>query len=317
MRRSFFWLVLIAVSAVVLVAGLELVLQMGAWLVRATGREAPVAWLTDDVRVLCLGDSNTYGIYLKPHESWPAQLEAIWNETVPEPRIRVFNLGYPGTNSSKVASELERMLETFRPDFTIVMVGANDFWTNPVDVAPESDPRSGVVRFAERHSRLYRLAYMLAHTGDADELVVPRAPLRGEGWVLREEASFGDQTFELGFSRNPEPEGAAAAEVIGRNLEEMVRRAQNGGTKLVLMTYPAQEKSGFYAIASRKIRRVARRTKTPLVNLRGAFASRCSDADCRELFFRDQHPNAAGYALMAEEVARQIRKLLAESQERR
>ena len=47
MRRFFFWLVLVATSAVVLVGGLELLLQTGAWIVRATGREAPVAWLAD------------------------------------------------------------------------------------------------------------------------------------------------------------------------------------------------------------------------------------------------------------------------------
>ena len=111
MRRFFFWIVLVATSAVVLVGGLELLLQTGAWLVRATGREAPVAWLADDVRILCLGDSNTYGLYLKPHESWPAQLETSWNTTVTSPRIRVFNLGYPGTNSSKVLGDFAKMLE--------------------------------------------------------------------------------------------------------------------------------------------------------------------------------------------------------------
>jgi len=317
MRRFFFWLVLTAVSAIVLVGGLELLLQTGAWIARATGREAPVAWLTDDVRILCLGDSNTYGIRLEPHDSWPAQLEAIWNQTVPAPKIRVFNLGYPGTNSSMVVSQVAKMLETFRPDFTIVMVGTNDFWTIPVDVPPESDRLNALLRFVERRSRLYRLAYMLAHARDAEELVVPRTPRGAEGWVVDKEASFGDQTFDLGFSRDPEPDGGAAAAALRDNLEELVRRSRDGGTKLVFLSYPAQETSGFYATASRKIRRVARRTQTPFVHLRSVFTSRCSDPDCRELFFRDQHPNAAGYKIVAEEVAKQLQELLAEPRDPR
>jgi len=317
MRRFFFWIVLITVSAVVLAGGLELLLQTGAWLVRATGREAPVAWLADDVRILCLGDSNTYGLYLKPHEAWPAQLETSWNTTVASPRIRAFNLGYPGTNSSKVLADFAKMLETFRPDFTIVLVGGNDFWTIPVDVPPGAEPPNALVRFAERHSRLVRLAHMLARAGDTEDLVVPRGRFREDGWEHRAEASFGDQTFELGFSRGGMIGGDETASAMRRNLEEMVQRARKGGTKLLLMTYPPQRKSGYYAMANHWIRGVAQRTGTPLVNLQTAFASRCSDADCRELLFRDGHPNAAGYRLVAEEVSKKLQNLLAESQEPR
>jgi lysophospholipase L1-like esterase len=311
-RRFFFWIVLVATSAVVLVGGLELLLQTGAWLVRSTGREAPVAWLADDVRILCLGDSNTYGLYLEPHESWPAQLETSWNATVPSPSIRVFNLGYPGTNSSKILADFAKMLETFRPDFTIVMVGANDFWTIPVDVPPESEPHSVLLRFAERHSRLYRLAHMLARSRDAEDLIVPRAQPQGDGWEHRAEASFGDQTFDLGFSRDADVVGLERSGTLISNLEEMVQRARNAGTKLLLVTYPPQRDPGLYAMASSLIQGVARRTGTPLVNLQSAFASRCSDAYCRELLFRDGHPKAAGYRLVAEEVSEKLQELLAE-----
>jgi lysophospholipase L1-like esterase len=316
-RRFGFWLALVAASAVVLVVGLELLLQAGAWIVRATGREAPSARLTEELRVLCLGDSNTYGIYLKPEESWPAQLEKHWNETVASPKARVFNLGYPGTNSSMVVSQIAKMLETFRPDFTIVMAGTNDFWTKPVDVAPESDPRNALVRFVERHSRLYKLAYMLAHAGDAEELVVPRTSGGGDGWVLHKEATFGDQTFELGFAREPEPKGMVVVGALRKNLDEIVRRSRDGGTQLVFLTYPGQESTGSYASASRMIQKVARRTETPLVNLRSTFAERCPDLECRQLLFHDQHPNARGYAIVAEEVAERLRELLAEPRERR
>jgi hypothetical protein len=151
----------------------------GARVVRATGREAPVAWLADDVRILCLGDSNRYGL------------------------------------------------------FTIVMVGGNDFWTIPVDVPPGAEPPNALVRFAERHSRLVRLAHMLARAGDTEDLVVPRQPFWGDGWNPRAEASFGDQTFELGFSRDAMVDGEERASAMGRNLEEMVQRARKGGTKLL------------------------------------------------------------------------------------
>lgn len=317
MRRFFFWIALVATSAILLVGGLELLLQTGAWLVRVSGREPPAAWLADDVRILCLGDSNTYGLYLEPNESWPAQLETIWNATDAPPRIQVFNLGYPGTNSSKILSDLARMLETFRPDVTIVMVGVNDFWTLPVDVPPESQPRNPIVRFTKRHSRLYRLGHMLARARLTEDLVVRQEENKPRAWESRAEASFGGERFELGFTKNPEAEEVTKMEwaaALIRNLEEIVRRARNGGTKLLLMSYHVQVNWEFNTTANHAIQLVALKTGTPLVKLQTAFASRCPDAGCSKYLFRDGHPNAAGYRLVAEEVSEKLKTLLAESQ---
>jgi lysophospholipase L1-like esterase len=212
------------------------------------------------------------------------------------------------------------MLVTFRPDFTIVMIGANDFWTTPVDPKPESAPESArgdeLFRFVERHSRLYKLAYMAARAKDAseaeaaEELLVPRTPLRGDRQELRKKATFGDETFELGYSRNSRPNRVKAREDMRSNLESIVERARDDGTQLILMTYPAQERTNFYIRASHEIRRVARRTETALVNLRRQFNTRCPDAACRELLFGDGHPNADGYAFVAELVSEKIRQLL-------
>jgi hypothetical protein len=47
---------------------LEIALQLGSLALRATGRELPAGWLTGGHRILCLGDSNTYGLYLEPEE---------------------------------------------------------------------------------------------------------------------------------------------------------------------------------------------------------------------------------------------------------
>ncbi|MBW2388005.1 MAG: hypothetical protein JRG89_06160 [Deltaproteobacteria bacterium] len=77
---------------------LESLLQVGALLVRTTGRTLSVNAAIGDLRVLCLGDSNTFGIYLPEEESYPSQLEKRWNE-IRSSRIDVINLGYPGTNS--------------------------------------------------------------------------------------------------------------------------------------------------------------------------------------------------------------------------
>ena len=140
---------------------LEALLQVAALAVHLGGGPTPAAWLTGNRRVLCLGDSNTYGLYLPDRaQAYPQTFEALWNERVASPRIEVLNLGYPGTNSSRLRRDLPRMLEAFAPDVVILMVGSNDYWTAPVDIAP-SGAFARAAQSVKRHSRVYQLSYML------------------------------------------------------------------------------------------------------------------------------------------------------------
>lgn len=84
-------------------------------------------------RMLCLGDSNTYGVYVDRSEAYPVVFERPWNasRSGSDAAVEVFNLGYPGTNSSKLAQDFLRMLFTFQPDVVTVMIGANDLRTIP------------------------------------------------------------------------------------------------------------------------------------------------------------------------------------------
>ena len=155
---------------------LEALLQVAALAVHLGGGPTPAAWLTGNRRVLCLGDSNTYGLYLPDRaQAYPQTFEALWNERVASPRIEVLNLGYPGTNSSRLRRDLPRMLEAFAPDVVILMVGSNDYWTAPVDVAP-SGAFARAAQSVKRHSRVYQLSYMLRRALSADRLEIDYDP---------------------------------------------------------------------------------------------------------------------------------------------
>jgi hypothetical protein len=77
---------------------LEAALRAGAWWV-AGGEPEPrgrARFEGDDHRVLCLGDSNTFGLGVAAEDSYPVQLERLWNERAGDPRIQVVNVGRPG-----------------------------------------------------------------------------------------------------------------------------------------------------------------------------------------------------------------------------
>lgn len=303
---------------------LEAGLQLAALIVAAAGREREAAWATGHARILCLGDSNTYGLWLERSEAWPQQLEARWNATPGAAPVEVLNLGFPGTNSSRLRRDFRRMLQTFEPDLVLVMVGANDYWTQPVPLEGQ-EPGGGGAAPLWRRSRVVKLAAMLRRALDASRLEVSFDPEAGAaappgsgGPRDRRSgvARFGEAEFALGWVRARPGELYRAEEALETNLRALAAEAGAFGSRLVFMTYP----SGFkqvYLQASRFIRRAAEASGTPLVELPPVFARVCPQEDCPEYLFPDHHPNGAGYRLIAETLLERLRSPEANASVRR
>ncbi len=296
---------LIPLGVLFALLALEAALQVGALYVRATGRALPTAWLTGNARVLCLGDSNTYGIYLTSRsQAYPQQLEALWNQTPGAPRIEVLNLGYPGTNSSRLRRDLPRMLETLAPNLVIIMVGANDYWTAPVELAPPPDLGTRVLQIVKRYSRVYQLAYMVRRAQSSARLEVVFQPQLDGG--SRGKARYGDVEFEMGFEKGPIQ--THHIEHLRENLLALVAQVRNFGAEPVLMTYPSRMWN--YGDANEAIVQVAGETQARLVDAAAAFTPACPSEPCPALLFPDHHPTARGYQLMAETLVRELRDAL-------
>jgi lysophospholipase L1-like esterase len=289
------------VGILIYLIALEVFLQIGAWAVKSAGRDVDSAWLAESRRILCVGDSNTYGLYLEREEAYPQQLETLWNESGRSPTIEVLNFGFPGSNSSHHLRDLPRMLETVKPDLVIALTGANDFWTLAVPVDATAESRGGVREFLRRHSRVYRFFYMLPRGFDTSRVetsLEPRARNSRSGT-----ARYGDDVFRLGWVEG-KIGPAQAQKQVERNIRALVDRTERFGTKLVLLTYASN--SWFYGPANAVIRRTAQATRTPLIDVGRAFEAVCETEKCPNLLFADGHPNAAGYRLVAETVAQQL-----------
>ena len=296
--KRLLWLpALVLVYLLVAEAGL----QITAFFVRrATRAELPVAWVTGQVRVLCLGDSHTYGLWVERSQAYPQQLEAVWNERGLSPELEVLNAGVPGTSSSRLLRELPGLLETFDPDTLIILVGGNDFWTLPTPIGDELAARPG---FLKRYSLLYRLYYLFQRGREvtAPEIVLdPKATLTGSGdYRIR----GGGREFEMGYTAGSSslPEDLAA---LRRNLTRIAQLARDANRPLYLMTYPTKQNP--YLTASMVIEEVAEQTGTPLIDLTRKFAEICPQRDCPETVFPDGHPKPAGYRIVAEAIAEQL-----------
>lgn len=302
---------------------LEATLQVASRLVEKrvhplTGKEVPSDGRT---RIVTLGDSNTYGLYLEEPQSWPRQFEHLWNERHGDRPIQVINLAYPGTDSSRVLKSLPEVIRVFSPDVIAVMVGVNDHWTAPVNLENFSAPISLVEGWMRDHLRTYRLIYMLRRSFYQPELLtVDETPrhqkfdekllkqhqdyMQGKGPPVTADkpqaVKYGDTVFDIGYvmdmhrQQNP-------GEDIKRNLTQMVHLARGHGVQLVLVTYAYYEFP--QKTANWQMKAVAKSEQVPLVNVAKAFRAQCSvPARCEALFFPDYHPTAEGYAIIAAEM---------------
>ncbi len=280
---------------------LEAAFQVGAFVVRATGRELPAAWVTGRFRVLCIGDSNTYGLWLDRSDAYPQQLESLWTEEVVQPKAEVINIGIPGMNSSRVVRDFPRFVDAFDPDLVIVMVGVNDFWTLPFDIGGAEVVGRNVI---QRRSLVYKLYYLIARSFDAREIEVvmdasPVDGMRGADHVVR----YGDEEFDMGFVRAKEGLWGDA-QGLERNLTILAEQAESFGVPLTFMTYPGRW--SFYHSTNPVIVRVGEETDTPVIDLTAVFRPLCPKQDCPRYLFPDQHPNVIGYRIVAETIVERL-----------
>ena len=125
-------------------------------------------WLSTPARygarrltILCLGDSNTWGMGAadRDRESYPAQLQARCDVLLPGV-VQVVNAGIMGQNSSEVVNRLEANLAQSHPDLLLVLIGVNNNWNFRALNLAHPSQRSQVLAILSS-VKLYRFATLL------------------------------------------------------------------------------------------------------------------------------------------------------------
>lgn len=241
--------------------------------------------------ILALGDSTTFGWSVRDEDSWPAQLATLLDS--PAHRVQVLNAGVPSYTSSQVQLHLAELLRREQPDVVLASVLWNDLWFSRVDpwypellIFVEPEPWR---RFLLRHSGFYR-------------------------WLL-----FRDRTAD-GASPTPSPQ---ARRLYVENLEAIARQAALAGVPLFLVKPPfdpshvAPRGVNYLKLGPWPTAELLREARAWLRD--GETAAAAFDAVAIDhrlaagavgqpaLFIDDIHPNRAGYARIAEDVAAALR----------
>lgn len=296
MRRRLVPLLLIIGGTVAACVALELLMQAAAIAVRLTRPSQSRSWEHDGHRrVLCVGDSSTYGLYMTDRaDAYPQKLEQLWNASGKQPPIEVLNLGYPGTNSSRLRQNLRPMLEEIRPAVVIVMIGTNDYWTLRVPVDAARSRIGAAWDYVRLHSRLYRAVHLTVRGIDRRQLEMPNQREISDN--PERTVRYGDTEFSFGYERAHRQ--ADHDEQLVANLLAMADDIRAFGAYPIFLTYPSGAFN--YGDGGRLTRIAAEVGSVPLIDMEEVFLPLCPKEPCPTLLLKDHHPTAEGYRLMAQ-----------------
>jgi lysophospholipase L1-like esterase len=109
-------------------------------------RAGPPAPNNGETNILCVGDSFTFGMGAAVGYSYPAQLQKMLDADGRR-SFKVYNCGFSGWTSGKLASYLPGFLSRYRPNVVVLLIGASD--RSGSDLALPAVPSSGGKRRLE------------------------------------------------------------------------------------------------------------------------------------------------------------------------
>jgi len=272
--------------------------------------EFPLLPDVNTFRIICLGDSLTFGNGVRFEDAWPKQLQAILNRQEGSSRVQVINAGVSAYDTWQEIDYLEKYGIEFRPKVVIVGFYANDVVPKPLVMPiilssveePGSLKREGwkgllsdeVVHLLKRSRTLL---FLQDRIGKLTNFV------RSSSQYSHKEAML------LGLPHPFIEEGWKQVDMSLRKLQQL---SESHGFQVLLVVFPMEDQivgqygSDGYQV---RLRRIVENIGIPVVDLMPAFRSAVDGFG--SLFIEwDGHPNARAYGIAAEEVRRALIALL-------
>lgn len=218
-------------------------------------------------RIVCLGDSWTFGANVDQKDAYPQRLGALLTREFPQADYEVLNLGVFAYSSYQGLLLLKKDIRWLQPDILLIGFGMNDASVagyRDKDAYGQAQPKSlakmmgGVLESSEL-LKLLRYVVKIAHhkswsIGDYMKKVAPSAGTQDEAWVGGAATQFADYEKLEPYTRVSPPDYEA-------NIREMVKLARQHNVRPILLYNELWDTPYLAAL-----RRVANAEDVPLVN---------------------------------------------------
>ncbi|MEO6545840.1 MAG: hypothetical protein ABIP05_17600 [Nitrospiraceae bacterium] len=212
-------------------------------------REYPLAAGSRTTRIVVLGDSFSWGYYVKDQEVYPKVLESLMGET------DVINLGVPGFATDQEIQYFKRAALPYQPDTVILAFYLDNIYeadgklvrqalANPTEESsstaqlqgkPEAGPVLRVKQFLIGHSALYRWGREQLTTNNTIVKLLSRTGLR--------EPLGGSESLDVSLLpalKNPPDSIATLMTVAKSKLLELDMLLTERGIRFILVLIPSE-----------------------------------------------------------------------------
>ena len=277
----------------------------------------------DRAKILCIGDSHTWGYGSSSEASYPSQLENIINSTRRE-KYQVINAGIPGMNSAMIAEELVKKVNAYAPVAVIINGGSNNGW-NRSSLSKHGDVNNKPVLWGWKsvenifeviyELRIYKLVnavitqvhqprysfkpelFLPNHVKDkhgndfADTVIVRDGSIRE---VLKYE---GHPDSPIPWGNKNESYEEHFKKYLGACYMEMIQFLRYRKIPFIFETYLCDYEGGYH-LANVAIRESGDKYNVPVV--KNDTYIKTHNYENTDFLIPDGHPNEKGYRVMAE-----------------
>lgn len=248
-------------------------------------------------RIVCLGDSFTWGLGVGDAEAYPHLLEQRLSQRFPGVDLQVLNAGVPGYGTADELRFFESRLDELDPDLVVVQfLAENDFNDNRQPALGRVELRDGWLHSAEppRPQPQRTLEWFKRHS------VLARAASERAGYLA---ARLGLATATDG-DRFSEADAARAGHLLGRVAALAGARGADSVFVFVTSQTPVVAEEPVEVAAARVVKDAARAAGAGFLELTPALRKR---EDRYELYYAlDGHWTAGGHAAAAEAIGAYI-----------
>lgn len=233
-----------------------------------------------EIRIICIGNSTTYGIAVDYYHSWTHLLERSLAEKYPEKNIRVLNAGIAGASPKQVKRIFQFYLVPYHPDIVIYRGGSMLSDTYLVNPAEHS---AGLL--------LWRCLYEFRIFRVVCALLDKEENRKEESWLGNDVYDF----FTKNSSRIQAPSGEFDSDF------SMVKRIalEHGARYALQVEHVSCSDDG---VIHSEFEGRNRRKGTPVVYTLTAFQESLKKDPSKTLFVDNVHLTETGEAITAEEI---------------
>lgn len=132
-------------------------------------------------RILCIGDSITFGLGVDQDETYPARLERLLNQQANGKRYEVVNAGISGFNANDEANFLSFLFDQYDPDLIVWLIVENDY-DDSLSVNDQGQMIHGIKGYAATNDWLVNSWGLSGPVIDPDNFLAAMSP-RYQAWA--------------------------------------------------------------------------------------------------------------------------------------